>query len=237
MVSMNTRAFATGAAFCLALAGSAALAAPKDPSGTYLTEDGRARVRVEKCGPQLTNMCGYVVWMKLPTTETGEAKTDKRNPDKAKNARLLLGHQLMMGLAPYKDESYTGKIYNNEDGKSYDVTIYPDKTDLKVKGCLIAFLCKTQTWTRAEDEGLPGQLLGGTNTPTGPQADLEWKTILPDSGGAGSKPAAAGAKPAVAGAKPVAASAGKAPAAAATKAKPAATPVPTDAPDAPGEDE
>jgi hypothetical protein len=33
-----------------ALAGAAQAATPTDPSGTYLTEDGRARVRLEKCG-------------------------------------------------------------------------------------------------------------------------------------------------------------------------------------------
>ena len=33
-----------------ALTGSAQAATPTDPSGTYLTEDGRARVRLEKCG-------------------------------------------------------------------------------------------------------------------------------------------------------------------------------------------
>ena len=41
-------------------------AAPKDPTGTYLTQDQQARLRVEFCGPQRGYLCGYLVWLKAP---------------------------------------------------------------------------------------------------------------------------------------------------------------------------
>ena len=177
-----------------------AQAAPKDPSGTYLTEDGRGRIRIEKCGSQLTHVCGYLVWIKANPADGGKTKLDSRNPDAAKRTRPLLGHQLIMGLSLAKDDTYQGLIYNNEDGKSYSVTIYLEESVLKVKGCLVAFLCKTETWTRADDL-LPGQLAGATGSPTGPQPDIEWRPKAassdpaPDSSAQAKTPVKAKQKP------------------------------------------
>ncbi|MBE7198840.1 MAG: DUF2147 domain-containing protein [Parafilimonas terrae] len=175
-----------------ALAGAAHAATPADPSGTYLTEDGRARVRLEKCGTAGDRLCGYVVWLKVPLNDKGEPRIDFKNPDPKKQTRPSLGHQLIMGLKPNADAHYEGKIYNSEDGKSYDVTIWTDAPgELTVRGCLIAFLCKSQTWTKVTDLA-PGQLPGPTNGPNGPHSDPEYATAS-----AGAKPAAkAAAKPA-----------------------------------------
>ncbi|MDP4021793.1 DUF2147 domain-containing protein [Methylobacterium sp. NEAU 140] len=157
-----------------ALAGQAGAATPTDPSGTYLTEDGRARIRLEKCGAAADRLCGYVVWLKVPLNDKGEPRVDFRNPDPKKQARPSLGHQLIMGLKPNADAQYEGKIYNSEDGKSYDVKVWTETAgELTVKGCLIAFLCKSQTWTKVVDV-LPGQLSGPTNSPGGPRTDPEY---------------------------------------------------------------
>ena len=157
------------------LAAASAVAAPaRDPSGTWLTEDERARIRVEKCGPSQDNLCGFVVWMKAPEGDEAGSKRDSKNPDPKKRNRPVLGHQLMLGLTANEDGRYVGKIYNNEDGKSYDVTVWSEQPGtLNVKGCLVAFLCSTQIWTRTNSV-LPGQLAGATGTPTGPTPDPEW---------------------------------------------------------------
>ena len=172
---MNLR-FTTSLA-CLAILALPAIAnaaPPSDPSGAWLTEDGRARIRLEKCGPANESLCGYVVWMKTPLDTYGQPRPDIKNPDVTKTERPLLGHQLILGLKPNADARYEGKIYNNEDGKKYDVNIWLNQPgELKVRGCLIAFLCSTQTWTRTTDV-LPGQLTGATGTPGGPQPDAEW---------------------------------------------------------------
>jgi uncharacterized protein (DUF2147 family) len=155
-------------------AGPSSAAPARDPSGTWVTEDGRARIRVEKCGPSMGNLCGYVVWMKVAEGDDPAAKRDVKNPDPRKRGRSVLGHQLIMGLNPNEEGRYVGKIYNNEDGKSYDVTVWSEQPGtLSVKGCLVAFLCSTQTWTRATTPA-PGQLAAATGAPGGPQPDPEW---------------------------------------------------------------
>ena len=176
------RVRAVWAAGCLALLSGvpSGARAAMDPAGLYLTQDGRARVRVEKCGSNPQRMCGYVVWLKTPLRD-GQPATDAYNPDTRKAGRPTLGHQIMLGLKPNDEGEYEGKIYNAENGKSYDVTIWAEGPgELKVKGCL-AFLCSTQTWPKVATVEA-GQLTGPTGSPTGPQPDPEWaRTASPAS--------------------------------------------------------
>ena len=53
--------------------------ASDEPSGTWLTEDGRARIRIERCGAKLEQVCGYIVWMKEPMDPKGRAVLDVQN--------------------------------------------------------------------------------------------------------------------------------------------------------------
>ena len=178
----------------LILGASSASAVPRDPTGTFLTEDGRARIRLEKCGPTNENVCGFVVWLDQPSNENGSPKTDLKNSDRRKTARPLLGHQLIMGLKP-GEERFEGMIYNSEDGRSYEVGVWLAKPDeLKVRGCLLAVLCATQTWIRKTDT-VPGQLASGTGQPGGPMADPEWAKPVPASGTAQQRRPAPAPKP------------------------------------------
>lgn len=179
---MTNRSILAGAARRLApLAGLAVLlpglaqaVTPNDASGTWATEDGRARIRTEKCGPQNANLCGYVVWLKVPLNDQGQPRVDFKNPDPKKQARPSLGLQLIMGLKAQPDGHYGGKIYNADEGKFYDVTMWSDQpSELSVRGCLLGFLCGSQTWNRVNDVA-PGQLTGPTNGAGGPRADAEW---------------------------------------------------------------
>ena len=198
---MSPLAAPLGAVALLALAGHAQ-AAPRDPSGTYLTQDGKARIRVEKCGAGNANICGFAVWLKVPLNDEGKPRVDFRNPDPRKQTRPSLGHQMLLGLKANADGRYEGKVYNAEDGKSYDVTLWSEAPgEVTVRGCLIAFLCQSQTWTQKTDIA-PGQLAGPTNAPNGPRADAEWAPKAPavaangapaTTGATGSK-SAAGAK-------------------------------------------
>ncbi|GJE05661.1 hypothetical protein AOPFMNJM_0965 [Methylobacterium jeotgali] len=165
------------------------LAAPAgDPTGTWLTEDGRARIRTEKCGPSEKNLCGYAVWLKVPLNEEGKPRVDKFNPDPKKQTRPSLGHQIILGLKLNGDGKYEGKIYNADNGKSYDVTVWSEQpTELSVRGCMLAVLCGSQTWTRVTDT-LPGQLAGPTNGANGPRADAEWAPKPAGATAAGTTP-------------------------------------------------
>lgn len=158
----------------LVLASPAGAASPVDPSGTWLTEDGRARIRIERCGPVLEQVCGYIVWMKDPADASGQPFRDQSNPDPAKRGRPVLGHQLILGLTPSAAARFDGRIYDAESGKSYDISLWRETADkLKVKGCMLSILCATQTWAQTVN-ALPGQLIGMTGDPNGPKADREW---------------------------------------------------------------
>ena len=205
---LSALALLAGVAAGAGLAAQRAEAAvSNDPSGVWLTEDGKARIRIEKCGATNTNICGYAVWLKTPLNERGEPRVDFRNPDPKKRTRASLGHQLIMGLKPNADGRYEGKIYNAEDGKFYDVTIWSEQpTELSVRGCLLAILCGSQTWARTTDLA-PGQLAGSTNAAGGPRADAEWApkaatTAAATTGSAGKAVAAKAGAPKTGAAKP-----------------------------------
>lgn len=151
-----------------------------DPTGLWLIADERARIRVEKCGAQDAQICGFVVWMKSPLDDDGKPRVDSKNPDPKKRTRPVLGHQMMMGLKPGPDDRYRGKVYDYEEGKFVDVSVSIDDSDeLEIHGCLLAILCGSQSWTRVTDVA-PGQLTGPLNGPKGPRTDPEW---APKSGG------------------------------------------------------
>lgn len=137
----------------LLLAGLSAAAADtaKDPSGTWLTGDGRAKIRIDLCGPGQNLVCGKVVWLKAPTTDAGAPRTDVKNPDPKKRARPVIGLQLIDGLKP-DDEKFSGEIYNIEEGKTYAVSLERESAaELSISGCLLKVLCGSQTWTKVPD--------------------------------------------------------------------------------------
>ena len=164
---------------------AAVLAAPAlaaSPTGVWLTEGGEARIRTEMCGPEEALLCGYVVWTDKALDARGQPFVDKNNPEPRKRTRLLLGHQLMLGLKPGDAGRFEGRLYNADDGQSYDVEVWSDEPDkLMVKGCLMGVLCSGQTWVRVEDTA-PGQLTGATDAPDGPTADPDGGRAPPPSG-------------------------------------------------------
>ncbi len=141
------------AAAALALAlGAAALAppagaAPRTPPivGVWLTEHGDAKMRFAPCGAAL---CGRIVWLKEPQDD-GRPKADVNNADPAKRGRPLLGLTIFTDVRPSGDE-WTGRAYNSDDGRDYDVKIKRvDDDHLTVEGCALGGLfCGNETWTR-----------------------------------------------------------------------------------------
>lgn len=134
------------AAIGLSFASSAAMAA--DPAGTWLSEDGGTKVQIANCGGKL---CGTVVWLNRPTDpSTGKPKTDSLNPDPGKRGRPLLGLQVVHGLTSNGPDTWSGQIYNADDGKTYQAHVMVvSHSAMKVEGCVLAVLCKGQTWTRS----------------------------------------------------------------------------------------
>jgi len=118
-----------------------------DPSGTWLTQAGDARVRVSKCGG---GICGVVVWLREPINPaTGKPQVDDKNPNPALARRPMIGLPLFSGMPPAGPGKWSGQIYNADDGNSYASSVSMAGPDtLKVEGCVGA-LCGGESWTRA----------------------------------------------------------------------------------------
>ena len=124
-------------------------AAAADPTGVWVTEGGKARVRIGRCGDAL---CGTIVSLAEPNDPaTGKAKTDKNNADPAKRDRPLIGTTIVLGMKPGDAaDKWNGQVYNAEDGKTYTGSLaLQGAGTLRLEGCAMAIFCKSQTWTRA----------------------------------------------------------------------------------------
>lgn len=132
----------------LALLSLSGLAFAANPAGTWLSDDGATKVHISPCGGKL---CGTVVWLDKPTdASTGKPKTDKHNPDPAKRSRPLLGLNVVHGLMPSGPDKWSGRIYNADDGNTYQAHLQVQgEHAAKVEGCVLGLLCKSHTWTRA----------------------------------------------------------------------------------------
>ena len=89
-------------------------------------------------------LCAKLVWLNHPIDPaTGKPKTDKLNPDPAKRDRPLIGLEVVHALAPNGPNTWSGLIYNADDGHTYKAKLgSKPKASPKVKGCVLAVLCK-----------------------------------------------------------------------------------------------
>jgi len=112
--------------------------------GSWRTPAKHGVVEIERCGGSI---CG-----KLMSSENilkNPELKDINNKDTSKRDRRLKGLQILGGFKADGNTWSGGSIYNPEDGGTYKATITPSGTyTLKLKGCIVWPLCKTQTWTR-----------------------------------------------------------------------------------------
>lgn len=135
-------------AAALSLAAGPALAADS-VEGVWLVQDKAAKVRIAPCPAQPAELCGEIVWLRAPTGENGQPKTDAHNPDASLRSRPLMGLTMIRGFRQVEPGRWEGgKIYDPKSGKTYasKLRATPDGA-LKVDGCVM-MICKTQTWTR-----------------------------------------------------------------------------------------
>ncbi len=118
-----------------------------DPTGIWLTQAGDAKVRVSRCGG---GICGVIVWLKDPTNlATGKPEVDDKNPNPTLAKRPMIGLPLFSGMRASGPNTWSGQIYNADDGKSYESHVsVPSPDALRVEGC-VGILCGGETWTRA----------------------------------------------------------------------------------------
>lgn len=143
---MTQKQFAALALVAATLAsGSAAAAAgPETALGRWRTPSRHGVVEIAQCGGSI---CGRLV--ESDNIRTNPDLRDLNNKDTAKRDRKLKGMQILSGFTRKSGSWDGGTIYNPEDGGTYKATITPAGADtLKLKGCIVWPLCKTQTWTR-----------------------------------------------------------------------------------------
>jgi len=126
---------------------AAALAFPAmagDPVGLWQTPTNGGQVRISRCGQAL---CGTLV--NSDHIRADANARDTHNRDAAQRNRTLRGLQMLSGFTGGPAEWTGGSVYNPADGRTYrgTITLTNDNT-LRLRGCVVAPLCKTQTWTR-----------------------------------------------------------------------------------------
>ena len=131
---------------------------PTSPTGIWYTDGAESIIKVHSCADDPATFCGTLVWLKVPTEADGSAKVDKLNKDPAKRNKPMIGLDILLGMKS-DDDHWAGKAYNPEDGKFYDITfkVKSDKEEndqADLRGCLLKFLCKTETFNRAKE--VPG---------------------------------------------------------------------------------
>ncbi len=140
---MKTTLFAAAA---LALSAFAVPALAADPTGLWQTQTNNGQVRIERCGNAL---CGTLVTS--AAIRANPDQKDVKNKDESQRGRTLRGLRMLSGFTGGPTEWRGGSVYNPEDGGTYRGTIImPNDNTLRLRGCIVAPLCKTQTWTRVQ---------------------------------------------------------------------------------------
>ena len=105
--------------------------------GVWRTEKGW-KVKLYKCGG---SYCGKVVG--------GTNAKDVKNPNKALRSRRMVGVRMIWGMKKSGD-SYAGKLYNPNDGKTYTGKISKiTGSSMRLSGCVLGgLICKGQTWRK-----------------------------------------------------------------------------------------
>jgi uncharacterized protein (DUF2147 family) len=111
------------------------------PVGEWLVAEKTAHIRIADCEGTLW---GVVAWEADPGL-------DAKNPDPAKRTRPTLGMAVLLGMRSTGPNRWNGAIYNSENGKTYSggVSMVSDDV-LRVRGCILGFLCGGESWMRAE---------------------------------------------------------------------------------------
>ena len=102
-------------------------------------------IEIAACG---ASICGRLV--ESDGLRTNPQLRDTHNRDAAQNGRPLKGLLMLQGFTADEKGWVNGIIYNPDDGGTYKGTItIVDADTLKLRGCIVWPLCKTQTWKRA----------------------------------------------------------------------------------------
>jgi uncharacterized protein (DUF2147 family) len=127
----------------VSVAGAAHATSPIE--GRWLTPVQHGVIEITACGETI---CGHVVSSDHIKSDPG--LKDSHNKDAALRDRPVKGLTMLAGFTGGPKEWKGGTAYNPDDGNTYKGSLtLADPNTLKVTGCVVFPLCKTQTWTRA----------------------------------------------------------------------------------------
>ena len=107
-------------------------------AGTWKTPKGSV-IRMSVKGNRLS---GPIVSVR------DKSRRDIHTPNAKLRKRKLPGVR-MLSLKKKSADSWSGSLYNTEDGKTYSGTVKVIGSNrIKLSGCVAYILCKTQVWTR-----------------------------------------------------------------------------------------
>lgn len=127
--SQRKRPIAPALVAAALIAGCApAAAASNDIFGTWLRDDGNARVRVAPCGDAI---CATNLWIRDP----------KKQGEK-------VGDRLEFSIKP-AGEGWRGKAYDPQRKLTFSATLTAEGAAMTTKGCMMAgLICRSTTWRR-----------------------------------------------------------------------------------------
>ncbi|ADL00937.1 DUF2147 domain-containing protein [Brevundimonas subvibrioides] len=132
------------AALAMSTLAAPAMAQSTDPTGLWQTPTNGGQVRIARCGQAL---CGTLVTSNNIRSNPG--LLDENNSNRALRTRTIRNVQLLSGFTGGPTEWRGGQVYNPEDGRTYRGTItLTNPNTLNLRGCVVAPLCRNQTWTR-----------------------------------------------------------------------------------------
>jgi uncharacterized protein (DUF2147 family) len=143
---MRTRSLLGGVFGLLFLAADAA---PDQLCGTWLNQEGDAKLEIYQKGETFE---ARIVWLKEPEV-AGKPKLDKNNPDPSLRERPTMGLVILRGLHKTEDPNLYkgGRIYDPKNGKTYNCRITRKGDKLALRGFVLGmpFLGRTAVWTKA----------------------------------------------------------------------------------------
>jgi uncharacterized protein (DUF2147 family) len=135
------------ALLALALGGASARATNTERSfyGLWQTPvDGNGLVRIEPCGARV---CGYIV--DSPRLRAYPDQRDERNRDPALRNRRVAGLKVLDARLVEQGRLDDGWVYHPVEGNTYTGSaVLTDDGRLRLTGCVVWPLCRTQIWRR-----------------------------------------------------------------------------------------
>ncbi|MEN3365421.1 MAG: hypothetical protein V7606_2695 [Burkholderiales bacterium] len=114
--------------------------------GVWLTESGNLEVEIAPCGKALY---GTVVRVIAHRAMSSPSNASAPKP----GVQPLLGMKILYDLMPIREHEWQGRIYNRDNGETYDCIMTLDGSDqLKIRGYkLLPMFGKTQVWQRVSE--------------------------------------------------------------------------------------